>query len=120
MNTNLQKIGELLAQCRKNKGLTQEEVGVMIGVQKAMVSKVENGLCVNFGTVNRIAEALGVEPIVALKSKKKADKNLIDYVMTVKGIDFLTEFYDVEHTLSFNDCVDDLTIVCQNNGGTLR
>ncbi|MEO4758690.1 helix-turn-helix transcriptional regulator, partial [Phocaeicola vulgatus] len=42
MNTNLQKIGELLAQCRKNKGLTQEEVGVMIGVQKAMVSKVEN------------------------------------------------------------------------------
>lgn len=83
MNTNLQKIGELLAQCRKNKGLTQEEVGVMIGVQKAMVSKVENGLCVNFGTVNRIAEALGVEPIVALKSKKKADKNLIDYVMTV-------------------------------------
>jgi hypothetical protein len=26
----------------------------------------------------------------------------------------------VEHTLSFNDCVDDLTIVCQNNGGTLR
>lgn len=74
--------------------------------------------------------------------QKKADKNLIDYVMTVivefarrhdltireasnyirrfKGIDFLTEFYDVEHTLSFNDCVDDLTIVCQNNGGTLR
>ena len=129
MNTNLQKIGELLAQCRKNKGLTQEEVGVMIGVQKAMVSKVENGLCVNFGTVNRIAEALGVEPIVALKSKKKADKNLIDYVTIreasnyirrFKGIDFLTEFYDVEHTLSFNDCVDDLTIVCQNNGGTLR
>ena len=107
-----------MAQCRKNKGLTQEEVGVMIGVQKAMVSKVENGLCVNFGTVNRIAEALGVEPIVALKSKKKADKNLIDYVMTV-----IVEFarrHDVEHTLSFNDCVDDLTIVCQNNGGTLR
>ena len=75
MNTNLQKIGELLAQCRKNKGLTQEEVGVMIGVQKAMVSKVENGLCVNFGTVNRIAEALGVEPIVALKSKSGQEPN---------------------------------------------
>ena len=114
MNTNLQKIGELLAQCRKNKGLTQEEVGVMIGVQKAMVSKVENGLCVNFGTVNRIAEALGVEPIVALKSKKKSGqepnrlcddghcricapsrltiREASNYIRRFKGIDFSPNF----------------------------
>lgn len=141
MNTNLKKIGELLHLQRKNKGLTQDEVGSMIGVQKAMVSKVENGLCVNFSTISRIAEALEVEPMVELKSIRKPDKNIIDYVMTAiiefanrhrltireasnylnrfKGIDFLTEFYDVEHTLSFNDCVDDLTVVCRNNGGAL-
>ncbi|GFI14087.1 hypothetical protein IMSAGC008_01637 [Muribaculaceae bacterium] len=142
MNTKLKKIGELLHLCRKNKGLTQNEVGTMIGVQKAMVSKVENGLCVNFNTISRIAEALEVEPIVELKPVKKTDKKIIDYVMTAiiefarrhsltireasnylnrfKGIDFLTEFYDVEHTLSFNDCVDDLTVICQNNGGAIR
>lgn len=141
MNTNLKKIGALLHLQRKNKGLTQDEVGSMIGVQKAMVSKVENGLCVNFNTISRIAEALEVEPMVELKSIRKPDKNIIDYVMTAiiefakrhrltireasnylnrfKGIDFLTEFYDVEHTLSFNDCVDDLTVVCRNNGGAL-
>lgn len=72
----------------------------------------------------------------------KPDKNVIDYVMTAilefarhhfisireasnylikyKGIDFLTEFYDVEHTLSFNDCVADLTTICNNNGGNLK
>ena len=82
MSTNLKKIGELLHIQRKNKGLTQEEVGSMIGVQKAMVSKVENGLCVNFNTISRIAEALEVEPMVELKSVKKPDKNIIDYVMT--------------------------------------
>lgn len=142
MSTNLKKIGELLHLQRKNKGLTQDEVGSMIGVQKAMVSKVENGLCVNFNTIGRIAEALEVEPMVELKSVRKPDKNIIDYVMTAiiefarrygltireasnylnrfKGIDFLTEFYDVEHTLSFADCVDDLTVVCRNNGGELR
>lgn len=142
MNTNLTKIGKLLSLRRKNKGLTQDEVGSMIGVQKAMVSKVENGLSVNFNTINRIAEALEVEPVVELKPIKKPDKDIIDYVMTsiiefakkygltireasnylnrFKGIDFLTEFYDVEHTLSFNDCVDDLTVVCQNNGGEVR
>lgn len=73
---------------------------------------------------------------------KKEDKDIIDYVVTAiiefarrhrlsirdasnylnrfKGIDFLTEFYDVEHTLSFNNCVDDLTVVCRNNGGTIQ
>lgn len=142
MNTKLKKIGELLSQCRKDKGLTQEEVGALVGVQKAMISKVENGMCVNFGTIDRIAEALGVEPVVGLRPKTKPDKKMIDYVMTAivefadrhsltvreasnyigrfKGIDFLTEFYDVEHTLSFDDCVSDLTVVCQNNGGMLK
>lgn len=42
-----------------------------------------------------------------------------NYLIKYKGIDFLTEFYDVEHTLSFNDCVDDLTIICNKNGGNL-
>ena len=142
MNTNLNKIGTLLHLQRKSKGLTQDEVGSMIGVQKAMVSKIENGLSVNFNTINRIAEVLEVEPVVELKSIKKPDKDIIDYVMTAiiefarkhgltireasnylnrfKGIDFLTDFYDVEHTWSFNDCVDDLTVVCQNNGGEIR
>lgn len=47
-------------------------------------------------------------------------KEASNYLVRFKGINFLTEFYDVEHTLSFNDCVDDLTVVCQNNGGALR
>lgn len=142
MNTKLKDIGRLLADIRKSRNLTQDEVGAMIGVRKAMVSKVENGICVNFNTISRLAEALEVEPIVELKPTEKPDKKLIDYVMTAitefaakhalniveasnylvrfKGIDFLTEFYDVEHTLSFNDCVDDLTIVCRNNGGAIQ
>lgn len=42
-----------------------------------------------------------------------------NYLVQFKGVDFLAEFYDVEHTLSFNDCVDDVTAVCRNNGGHL-
>lgn len=139
MDTGFRKLGELLTLRRKSKGLTQDEVGRMVGVQKAMISKVENGLSANLNTIGRIAKALEVEPVVELKSTKQVDKNIIDYIMTAiiefakrhnlsirqasnylnrfNGIDFLTEFYDVEHTLSFNDCVDDLTIICKNNGG---
>ena len=42
------------------------------------------------------------------------------YLRQYKGIDYLQEFYDVEHTLSFDDAVDDLTTVCLKNGGTIE
>lgn len=41
------------------------------------------------------------------------------YLNTYKGIEFLKEFYDVEHTLSFEDAVEDLRAVCRKNGGAI-
>lgn len=42
------------------------------------------------------------------------------YLSRNKGIEFLKEFYDVEHTLSFDDVLDDLTAICQKNGGAVN
>jgi len=42
------------------------------------------------------------------------------YLSRNKGIEFLKEFYDVEHTLSFEDVLDDLAAVCKKNGGTVN
>lgn len=39
------------------------------------------------------------------------------YLNHYKGIGFLKEFYDVEHTLSFEDVLDDLAAICRENGG---
>jgi len=36
------------------------------------------------------------------------------------GIDFLMQHYEIEHTLSLDDAVDDLERVCRNNGGVLQ
>lgn len=41
------------------------------------------------------------------------------YLSNYKGIEFLKEFYDVEHTLSFDDVMRDVTTVCRKNGGEL-
>lgn len=38
------------------------------------------------------------------------------YLSRNKGIEF---FYDVEHTLSFDEVLDDLAVVCRKNGGTV-
>ena len=41
------------------------------------------------------------------------------YLDRFKGIDFIDRFYGVEHTLSFDDAVKDLTFYCHRNGGGL-
>lgn len=44
-------------------------------------------------------------------------KEAFMYLDAHKGIEFIKENYDAEHTLSFDDAVDDLTLICRNNGG---
>lgn len=41
------------------------------------------------------------------------------YLARYKGIEFLEDFYDVEHTLSFEDVVSDVALYCRKNGGSL-
>ena len=37
-----------------------------------------------------------------------------------KGLEFLDECYEAEHTLSLDDAVEDLTIICKRNGGNIE
>lgn len=41
------------------------------------------------------------------------------YIRQYKGLDFLTKHYDIEHTLSIDDAVEDIAVVCNRNGGSL-
>jgi hypothetical protein len=41
------------------------------------------------------------------------------YLNSHGGIDFLMEYYDVEHLLSVDDAVDDLKTVTRNAGGMI-
>jgi len=42
-----------------------------------------------------------------------------EYLNKYKGIEFLQEFYDVEHTLNTDDVLDDVLAICNKNGGSL-
>ena len=53
-------------------------------------------------------------------SKNLTEQEAFRYLYANKGIEFLTENYDVEHTLSLQDAVNDLSIVCRNNGGMIQ
>lgn len=58
--------------------------------------------------VNEFARKKSIHPRVAFL-----------YLYHYKGIHFLKENYEIEHTLSLDDAIEDLDIICTNNGGTL-
>lgn len=41
------------------------------------------------------------------------------YLLKFGGLDFLYEFYDIEHTFSMDDAINDITRITQRNGGAL-
>jgi hypothetical protein len=47
-------------------------------------------------------------------------KNAYQYLSRFNGIDFLVQYYNIEHLSSIDDAVDDLTVVCRKNGGELQ
>lgn len=48
-----------------------------------------------------------------------SSKEAFDYLNNYNGISFLKENYEIEHTLSIDDAIDDMIVVCKNNGGYL-
>ncbi|MBQ7183049.1 MAG: DUF3791 domain-containing protein [Clostridia bacterium] len=42
-----------------------------------------------------------------------------EYLDQYKGINFLSDHYEIEHTLSMQDAMNDLEMICRNNGGSL-
>ena len=46
-------------------------------------------------------------------------KQAYNYLKRYQGISFLDECYPAEHTLSIENAVDDLLVICKRNGGKL-
>ena len=49
---------------------------------------------------------------------KRNTQDSFRYLYDHKAIDFFTNDYDIEHTLSIEDAVQDMFLICRNNGGT--
>jgi HTH-type transcriptional regulator / antitoxin HipB len=55
----LDLLGEAIKQARKERNLTQEQLGELVGVQKAQISKIENSLTdARFETIIKVFRAL--------------------------------------------------------------
>jgi transcriptional regulator with XRE-family HTH domain len=55
-----QRIGQRIAEIRKEKGLTQQDLADRTGIQRNHISRIEHGrYSVGFDTLQMIAEAMG-------------------------------------------------------------
>lgn len=68
-------LGKAIKQARQERNLTQEQLGELVGVQKAQISKIENSVKnARFETILKVFDALGakVNFKVEINNKKLA------------------------------------------------
>lgn len=60
----MSEMGRRIRDLRISKGLTQEQLGDLVGLQKSAVAKYENGKTENMkrGVIQKMAKVLGVSP----------------------------------------------------------
>ena len=69
-------LGAMIKKARKEQHLTQEQLGELVGVQKAQISKIEtNAKDVRFSTIMRVFEALKAK--VKMSIEFNPDTNVI-------------------------------------------
>ena len=58
----LDLLGEAIRQARKDRNMTQEQLGLLVGVKKAQISKLENSLTdARFETIIKVFKALNAK-----------------------------------------------------------
>ena len=77
-------IGEKIKARRKELGLTTEELGRMIGVQRSAITKYEkNRVDLKSKQINQIAEALQINPALLLSDDDTTYNADDDYIVTM-------------------------------------
>lgn len=54
------RIGEAIKRARESKNITQEQLGEMIGVKKAQISRIEKGSNLTLATIRKVFKAMGM------------------------------------------------------------
>ena len=83
-------LGQAIKQARKERNMTQKELGELVGVQKAQISKIENSVKnARFETIIKVFEALGA------KVNFNIELNLTKSVTTQAAYSKTPSFYDL-------------------------
>lgn len=90
-------MGTRIRDARLAKGMTQEELGKLVGVQKSAIAKYEKGRVVNIkrSTLQKIASALNMNPtnLIFEESPKEAANLHVKIITDLDLMDALKDYY---------------------------
>lgn len=91
------EIGQKIKKARLERGLTQQELGDIVGVQKSAIAKYENGRVVNIkrSTLQKIAKALNIRPseLVFTESPRDAADLHVRIITDFELMDSIKDYY---------------------------
>ena len=90
-------IGQKIKEARLAKGLTQEELGNLIGLQKSAIAKYENGRVVNIkrSTLQKLAKALDLRgsDLIIESNPQEAAEFSAKVLLDVELMDAIEKYY---------------------------
>ena len=93
------EIGQKIKKARLERGLTQQELGAIVGVQKSAIAKYESGRVVNIkrSTLQKIAKALNMRPseLIFNESPKEAADLHVKIITDFELMDAIRHYYTV-------------------------
>lgn len=93
------ELGQKIKKARIEKGLTQQALGDLVGVQKSAIAKYENGRVVNIkrSTMQKIASALNIRPseLIFEKSPEETADLHVKILTDFDLMDVLKEYYEL-------------------------
>ncbi len=104
--------GNKIKELRIKKGLTQEELGKLVGVQKAAIYKYETGLVINIkrSIIAKLAEALNTTPTYLLDMDEKLkNKGLripilgkVAAGVPIEAIEDIIDYEDISQCMAYS------------------
>lgn len=93
----MMEIGQKIKKARLERGLTQQELGNMVGVQKSAIAKYESGRVVNIkrSTLQKITKALNLRPseLIFNESPRDAAELHVRIITDFELMDALRDYY---------------------------
>lgn len=139
----LEDVGSQITRNRKYNGLSQTELGALVGLKNGQISQIEKGKNLTCSTMSKVFGALGYDANLSLEIRvaPEYEQSMVDdIVLTVSefskkhslapyqafryldnfgGLDYLMKHYESVRCESIEYTIEDIEKICRSEGGAL-